>query len=223
MAKRVGEETPSGPAAMLPFYLNGTLSAEDREEFEAALAADPELRIELEREREAARLVRDHGGALAPSSDEEAPERLAALMTKIDAEAGPAEAGEGVVLPFRPRAGGRRFEPAAFWRPAFAAAMVVIVIQAGVLIHGMTPNNQYRGMSGSPATSAAPGARLLVRLAPDAKWSEIEALFSAQGLTVVGGPKDSALDVAVPAGDKADDAARRLRASKLVAFVAPES
>lgn len=223
MAKRVDEDGPSDLAALLPFYLNGTLSAEDLERFEAALADDPELRADLEREQAAAAFVREHGAELAPQADQGIAEGIAGLMRKIDAETGPAPAEAPRVIPFRPRAKAAPLERGWFWRPAFAAAAVIVVIQAGVLLHGAAPANQYRGLSGPPPAPSTKGARLLVRPSPDARWRDVEALLSKEGLTVVGGPRDGTLDVILPAGAKADAVAGRLRASRLVAFAAPES
>lgn len=58
------ENEPSAPALLLPFYVNGTLSAEEHERIKGALAVDPELRAELKVVREIAALVREAAGTL---------------------------------------------------------------------------------------------------------------------------------------------------------------
>ena len=131
-------------AQLLPFYVNGTLSAEQHAEVEAALAADAALRAELEEVREIAALVQAGGAGLAVEADADAaaPDRLKALLARIDAE--DTSAASGQVLAFRPRA--KAPAPtrpvAAFWRPAFAAAAVLAVAQAGFITYqSQAPRN----------------------------------------------------------------------------------
>ena len=60
-----GEEVSERLAAMLPFYVNGTLDAASRREVDAALEASPRLRALLAQERELAAAVRrDTAGRL---------------------------------------------------------------------------------------------------------------------------------------------------------------
>ena len=217
---------PSELPLLLPFYVNGTLSADEKARVEAALAADPDLRVELEAVQRIAALVRRGGAQLAPSDETGAPDRLLGLLSRIDAESGPATAGarRGGLFGRRPQAG--RSEPrttAWVWKPAFAAAAALAVVQLGVIAYQAKSQNSYVSLSGPQTAPAVSSKRLFLRLSPTAKWSDVESLLSDANLTIVGGPRAETLDVAIGGDGTADDMVLRLRASPLVAFAAPES
>lgn len=220
------ENEPSAPALLLPFYVNGTLSAEEQERIEGALAVDPELRAELEVVREIAALVREGGADLALQAGA-APERLEALTVRLGELGLRASDTQARMQAPQPRRFGLgRFLPRpsqAVWKPAFAAAAVLVVVQAGLLATRTSPQTDYGVLSGPEAVAPADSGRLLVRLVPGARWADIKALLTSEDLTIVGGPRGGVIDLAVGDGVKLEDEVSRLRASPLVEFVGPQS
>lgn len=206
-------------ALLLPFYVNGTLSAEERRRVEGALATDTELQAELDTVREIAELVRSGGTGLAPAAGSASPGRLKALLARVEAEAPhPVQATRDS----RRRHGGLHAPPPAawrYWKPALAAAAVLVVVQAGVIAYQWSPREDYTTLSGPDGATRAPSGRLLMRLTPDAPWADVEALLSSRDLTIVGGPRDRTLDVAIGADEPPGEVAGQLRASPLVEFV----
>lgn len=184
-------------ALLVPFYVNGALPADARAKVEAALPGDAALRAELEAAREIAALVKQGGAELAAETAA-APSRLLMLLSRLEM---------------------RR----TFWKPAFAAAAAVVAMQAGVILWQATRDGRYEGLSGPVAAAPERAGQLLVRLSPDARWAEVEALLSSRGLEIVGGPSGDDLKVAVGAGAQVDEAVRWLRASPLVEFAGPAS
>ncbi|WP_421932342.1 anti-sigma factor family protein [Phenylobacterium sp.] len=220
------DNEPSAPALLLPFYVNGTLSAEEHARVESALAVDPELRAELEVVREIAALVREGGAELTLQAGA-APERLEALTERLGEQVPRAsDAQVGLRAPLTRRSGLGRLLPRpsqAAWKPAFAAAAVLVVVQAGLLATLTRPETDYGVLSGPETVAPAEPQRLLVRLTPGARWAEIKALLASEDLTIVGGPRGDVIDLAVGDGVKPEDEVRRLRASPLVEFVGPQS
>ncbi len=66
--------------AMLFDYVEGTLSAEERAEVDAALAADPALRAELEEVRDSTKLLKSLPPAAAPTDLGKTVEAIIALV-----------------------------------------------------------------------------------------------------------------------------------------------
>jgi len=211
-----GDDDRSAAALLLPFYVNGTLLPSERAGIEAALAADPELRAELEAVRGIADMV-VRGGAdmAAPAATSE---RLDLLLTRIEAVT-PKRPGLRRLLPSR-RPLGRNARPAAtarLWKRAFAAALALAVIQTGLLAYQAQTPKTYAGLSG-PDPARPAGRRLLLRLAPQARWDEVEALLETHDLTLVGGPRGGSIEVAAPEEANSPKLIAVLRASPLVTF-----
>jgi hypothetical protein len=206
---------------LAPFYVNGTLGPQERRYFEAALAADPKLRSELEIALEISGLVKDGGADLAPPLSQG---RLWALLSRIERESAsaPASASRRRLSLRRDASAPRQRRTA--WKPAFAAAAVLVIVQAGVIAYqAMTPNN-YASLSGPAAQPSRPYAPVIIlRLSPDSRWADMEALLSSRGLTIVDGPRGGGIDVAIGPDAKIDEEVRQLRASPLIEFAAAAS
>lgn len=218
-------EERSAPVLLLPFYVNGTLSAADRAMVEAALAADPALRAELETVREIAGMVRSGGAGLTPANARTSG-RLRALAARIDGKPDVAPAAVASPRRWLPARGAGAERPAgripqSVWRPAFAAAAVLVVVQAGLLLARQPSQAGYETLSGPETAAPATAERLLVRIARDARWAEVNALFASRELTIVGGPNGDLVDVAVKPGATVEDEVKALRASPLVEFAGP--
>lgn len=187
-------------ALLAPFYANGTLAAEDKARIEAAMPADPALRDEVEAAQGISALVKAGGAALA-SDIARRPSRLRTLTAWI------APRGEQ--------------RPGAIWKVALAAGLAAAIVQAGFVGWERVRNDRYAALSGPAAPEGT--AEVIVRLKSEARWGDVEALLAAEGLEIVGGPHDEALDLALPPGASRDEALRRLKASPLVAFAGPAS
>ncbi|MDC7788964.1 hypothetical protein PQJ75_26120 [Rhodoplanes sp. TEM] len=177
---------------MLPWHAAGTLSRDESEAVEAALARDPELahRYELVRE-ELAETIHLNESLGAPSA-----RAMDRVLAAIAAEDGPAR---------KPRAGGflaRRltdfFEAlsprAVAW--AGAAAAIVIVAQASV-IAGLSLGPQEGGRlemaSYDGAAAEAPATYALIRFQPQASAGDVARVLEARKVSIVDGPKPGGL------------------------------
>jgi hypothetical protein len=209
-------------ALLLPFYVNGTLGADDRALLDLALAGSPQLRAELAETEHIAALVRAGGPSLVGNAGPHRT-RLDELLTAIRAQQLRKVRRTASVLSL----GKLRFgivnptSQTARWLLPLAASVVVVL--AGLATREvLTPpgDTTYRTASGAEPSSAAMGAGLLiVRLKPEARWSDVEALLTAQYLTIVSGPDDGHLTLKLddPKAD-AEQARVALAASPLVAF-----
>lgn len=201
------DDNPQDLAHLLPFYVNGTLGADERARVRAALLGDAALRRELEAVRALRRLVREGGSAITPE-----PRDRELRLRRILARLGP----QGL------RAWGAPLERGAprrlSWKVAFAASAAVVVAQTAVIAWQATgPQREPYGSLAGPATPRA-RADLLVTPAADASWSDVQALLAARDLQIVGGPRDGRLDLAVPDGASPETEAEALRASRFVDF-----
>lgn len=147
---------------LLPFYVNGSLSAAEKAEVEAALKSDAKLRSEAEY----LRTLRQQIKKSAPASAGELP------LRRVQREIARERKHTSV-----PR----------WWRPALAAAALVIVVQGGLLLQmaGRTPEYQ--------PLSATARAQLSARFAPGATESAIRQLLGDAGVEITGGPSASGL------------------------------
>ncbi len=173
---------------LLPWYVNGTIGAEDRALVEQVMAEDPMARAEVEWYRSLARRMQDD----APK----VPETIG--LSKVLARIGTPQPR----WPQRVAA----FLGSLAARPAVAfAGLALIVVQSGVIVHlaGGADDDaaQMRAVSATP-TQDRP--LLKINFAPDAREADIRhLLISVQG-RLVGGPGQLGdYFVAVPAGKEA--------------------
>ena len=147
------------PLDLLPFHVNGTLDAAERQRVVAHLAACEACREEL---------------ALL--------EALKAGVRAADAGSPPLEMG-WQRLARDMRADGRRRSGRGWLKLALAASLLVVVVQTGLLVqrHGAEPG--YR-----PAGVTETGVVLQVRFRPQASEAEMRALLQSIGGRIVDGP-----------------------------------
>jgi anti-sigma factor RsiW len=215
--------------ALLPWYAAGTLDAREADQVEAALAADAELARHLDLVREEMNeAIHLNEGLGVPSA-----RVMENLFKSIDSERrrarGPA-AGRGL--------GGLLmdlFSPRAF---AFAAgaAVVIVMLQAGVIAKLMLQDRVEAGRSFEPA-SAPPGATrgieigsfALVRFAPQATMADVTRFLDARDAVIVDGPRPGGpgglYRVRVARGyvgrEELERLVRELSASNLVSLAVP--
>jgi len=174
--------------ALLPWYAAGTLDSREADEVEAALAADQELarRFDLVREEMTETILLNEALGV-PSA-----RVMENLFKAIDKErkvarAPMARGGLGAWLT-------DLFTPRAF---AFAAgaAVIIIMLQAGVITKMMLQAPQDNGASYGTASACPPscgpetGSFVLVRFAPQASIADITRFLDSRDAVIVDGPR----------------------------------
>ncbi len=170
-------------AELAPFYVAGTLSADEAARFEAELARDPDLA----RNVAAARAERDEVLALNETLPTPSPHALDRVLGLIDAE--PArkpslwsrlDIGSALADMFPPHALG--------W--AAAAACLLVSVEAGILTLKQSPKPVGGYATASrPETVTQGGAFALIAFAPKANAEAVAALLAETGAQIVEGPR----------------------------------
>jgi anti-sigma-K factor RskA len=206
---------------LLPWHAAGTLSRNDAQRVEAALASDAELarRYALVRE-ELGHTIQLNETLGAPSA-----RVLDQLFAKIDAE--PARRGSAAPSGFRDRISDffATMSPRALSFAA-AAAVIVILLQAG-FIASVLVKNPVPGTfeTASMGTTKAEGAYALIRFQPQASAADITTFLDANKLSVTSGPISGGLykvklaPAALPK-DELADRIKKLQGDKVVGFIA---
>jgi anti-sigma-K factor RskA len=178
--------------ALLPFYLNGTLSGEDIAAVEQWLASDPAAMAALgEAEAEFS------GTAAANEAIRPPADALSRFSRSLDAEAGAARAPAPSAL--SQLWAGFMAIPARFAWAAATAALVLVLVQTV-----MGP-----GGRGGPVEIAGTDAQnmpfALVTFKPNARIADISAVLSGQGVVILSGPAAGGVfKIGVPAETAAD-------------------
>ncbi|MDC8015399.1 hypothetical protein [Tahibacter soli] len=198
---------------LLPWYVNGTLAAAERERVERELARDASLRGALAFWQQAAQAQRTSAAPVAEDVG------LARTLARIRAESAPAAASR----PATPAPSlWQRWFGGTWLKPAFAAALAVIVVQSGLLVG--IERTKYRGAAPpvSPATDAALASRVTLRVVfdPSATEGQLRVALAAANAWYVGGPGESGEYWLSVAPEHADAALEALRASGLVRVAA---
>jgi hypothetical protein len=188
---------------LLPFYVNGTLGAEDRAFVESWLDAHPTARGELDWYRSLSERLHEAAPRVPATIG------LAKTMTLIRGD--------------RPTWSERvsAFFGSFGMRPAYAlAGLALIAVQGGVILNLMhSADDDAAELRSLRATATDEGPLLKLNFAPDAKEADIRhLLMSVQG-RLAGGPGQLGdYYVAVPAGQEAA-MAERLKSNPIVQAV----
>jgi hypothetical protein len=217
------EREPNEIEALLPWHAAGTLSRDDAERVEAALAGDYELarRYALVRE-EFAETIRLNEALGAPS-----PRPLERLMARIDAEAvggltrrGSVAVGrwlEGLLLRLAPRT--------LAW--SAAAAAIVILVQAGFLAALFVGSQGHSYRTASVEQVGTPGSYALVGFVPQASAEDVTKFLETYKASLVDGPRAGGLyririgEGALSRDRLADIVGRMQQESAVIRFAAP--
>ena len=207
---------PGKIEALLPWRAAGTLTAEETRLVDAALAKDSALAKQYEIIKdELAETVLLNEDLGAPST-----RALEKLFAAIDTEpARGAPTASGLMARLGAFCGG--------WSPrtlgwAAAAAMLVLVLQAGIITTAVVQHgNSYQTASSETSTA---GTRVLVGFKSDATLDQITAFLVAYHASIVAGPQAGMFtvkfgDTALPAADAAKLIAR-VKTDKIVTFAA---
>jgi putative zinc finger protein len=173
--------------ALLPWYAAGTLDPREADEVEAALSADAELarRLELVREEMTEAILLNE--ALGVPSARVMENLFKAIDKERKIARAPARGGLGWLADL--------FTPRAF---AFAAgaAVIVIMLQAGVIAKLVLQDRAETGSSFETASAPTPATRgfeigsfALVRFAPQASIADIGRFLDSREAVIVDGPR----------------------------------
>lgn len=148
--------------ALLPWYVNGTLSEDEAAMVRRYVQDNEQAAMDVE----LLRRVRD----AVKSEEYGSPGELGLrrLKAAISEDAGGATGGKA---------------PGRWWRPAMAAALVLIVVQAGLLVNAWRGGDVYE-----PAGVATERAVIQLRFSPDAAESGIRELLNELEVEIVAGP-----------------------------------
>jgi hypothetical protein len=225
-------------AALLPFYVNGSLPPEQHARVAAALAQMPELRAELAEVQALAALVKGGGAELVGDETTAPAARLEKLMARIAEEPLVEEQARSAVAPLQRATSSSPDSPdnnvrslpfrQRLFRPPYSMALAaglaaVAVVQGGLLISSRQAqtDDSYASLSGLEQSHRS-ASLFTLRLQSSARWGDVLAFLDSQDLRIVAGPQDSMIDVAPNAAltpAQIDAMERALRASPLVVFV----
>lgn len=188
-------------------YVNGSLSVEARIRFEMLLDSDPAVRAELSDWQDLRR-------ELDVRRQERAPEAgLERITRHMRAGRPQREAGFAELL--------ERWMRNLYSPPRFAAALALVVVQAGSLV-ALLSNPRTEDLGVDPSTtqvrsiSGSSKATLRVRFRPDATAREIAATLSGAGAQIADGPGQAGFySLRVPE-DSRSVAIAALRQSKVI-------
>lgn len=184
------QDEPGRIEALLPWYANGTLSAEEAAEVEAALATDPLLRAHLVR-------IEDERIA-AIESAEALPLPASRMADRLFAEIGKTAPAARPTLLSRLFGGlGEQIaalSPSQLGLSAAATALVLLVLGGalGGLVAQRELTQGYQTASGDSAVNPS-GAYLLIAFQPAATAAEIEQIVGSVGGSLVDGPRAGGL------------------------------
>jgi hypothetical protein len=199
-------------AELAPFYVAGTLGADEKSSFETALAHDPELALNVA----LARAEREQVVALNEALPAPGPRATEKLFALLDAQPKPAptlrrrlDLGARLAEVFTPRALG--------W--VAAAACLLVAVETGFLLQ---PEPKGSFVTASQTTTLQDGRFALVAFAPDASASKITEFLAKNGAEIVAGPRGGFFRVRLGDADMSEaEAAKKLealRASGLARF-----
>lgn len=200
---------------LLPFHANGTLSDEEREQVEAALANDPALK----QEAELLQLLRDKIRKL-PQPKSPGEFGLARLRRDISNEESPADV-------HRTAGTDTRRGWWATWQPRIAvAAMLLVIVQGGALVYQQQALEESRLVPMGASGYAGPVIQVTFR--PGVTAMAIEESLTATETEIIAGPSAAGvyrlrLRDSAASAEKAQETVQRLaRMESVFAHVALE-
>jgi hypothetical protein len=228
-------------AQLLPFYVNGTLSAKDCARVDKAIASSGDLRAELALVGNLAQLVKAEGHEMT-QGENDVETRLDAVLARIEEkppQAAPQKAVQDQSV--------SRVEPSSTsigallgflnpkrWHPAVSLGLMAAFIAQGVALSSLGSSRQeaqaqiasLQKRVGDLEFELASGpegehrGNIILEVKSDVPWSAVESLLGKEGLSIVGGPSDGAITLSSEAkGATLDAQIKRIRSSPLIASV----
>ncbi|MBB1518766.1 anti-sigma factor family protein [Aquipseudomonas guryensis] len=165
----MNSETDDDLRALLPWYLNGTLTADERVRVEALLQRSAEAREKLAGLRQLAPAVKH------------------AEQQHNNAHSAPAELGWARLqrsLQQEPVAARRDW-----WKPSLAAAAALVVaLQLGILMRPASTDTDWQLQSGGQQQVLSGGYRVQLRFVEHAQWQQVRGLLLEVDAVLVDGP-----------------------------------
>ena len=208
----------------LPFYLNGTTSAELRARIDAALPGSPTLREALEQEREIRLRIVAGTDALLDESQPHVELREATVLANAAMHKQPAKE-----LPKNSFGSALAFLNPRRWSPALALTLALAIpVQAAVIATQVTTiaklEKENFALASGPSADRDRTGGIVLELNDDAPWKAVAELLDAEELMIV---ENGAFGVLTLRGEKkgAERAALidRLKQSPLVSSAEPEA
>lgn len=177
---------------LLPYYLNGTLTAVEVDDVELALTDYPELQQELD----FLQALRKHMQSQTSSANSPSELGLKRLQQQL-----------AKPLPVRAS------HPVRGWRIAAIAASFLLLVQTAVFFQSGQPGDYFP--AGGAVDSETGGMVISLTFAPEATEQQIRAILLASNSRIVDGP--SALGIyQVVVMDEADDSIAWLKAQDII-------
>jgi hypothetical protein len=214
---------------LLPFYVNGTLDAQNCARIDRGLATSQLLRDELDELSALAQTVREGGQAMTQKESNTDAQLEKLMQDPRMAQEAPTRLMQDTQSPAASQKGFLSFLNPKNWHPAVSLALAAAAVaQAGLYVGERQESGQqiaklekrvgdleYQLASGPDGGAAQPD--ILVQVKPDVSWSALSELLSAEGLTIVDGPTDNTLSLSSELEGAALDALiARLKASELI-------
>jgi hypothetical protein len=231
----LNEDDKEGIAQLLPFYVNGTLSAAECARVDAALAVSSALRDEVVAIGNIAQMMKVGGNQIMQGEDR-SEARLDTLLGRLDD-------GPPQVMPQMPTqdqtspqsiGGLLSFLNPKRWHPAVSLGLAVAFVAQGAALYRLSEGKQesqtqiasLQKRVGDLEFELASGpdgqhpGNIIIEVKADASWSAVETLLGKEGLAIVGGPSDGVITLSSGAtGATLDAQIKRIRASSLIASV----
>jgi anti-sigma factor RsiW len=222
---------------LLPFYVNGTLGADETAQVDTALATSAALREELAVIGRLAQGVKTGGRELTQNEEGDL-ERQAARLEQLNAQPAPVPAPPISAAPRESLGSLLSFLHPKRWHPAVALTLAIAVTAQAVVIGNLNGENaegtskiaalekrldevEFQLASG-PGGGEVSEASIMVQLKANVSWAEFEKLLADEGLTITGGPSDGTLLLSGDVKGAALNAQiARLRASALIEAADP--
>jgi putative zinc finger protein len=202
----------------LPFYVNGTLRGQAREDVDAHLASCMECRAELVTQTQVRdTIVRED------VRQESAQASFEQLWDRISEDEAVAEAHEAKALSAAPAVPRARASNTMKW---LVAAVIVegiglATLSAMTWSQSLSVSPDYRTLSSQE--TPLPGGQIRAVFSPDLKLAEFQGLLSSSKLSVVGGPTEAGVYTLALEDTSAsvDNALAHLRGNASVRFAEP--
>lgn len=189
---------------LLPWYITGKLSEPEKQRVEDALANDPDLQADYQRERQMVSMIRENASLLELTAVDSTSQRLGKLLKRIEREA-PAESPIQYTKPEQHKASPiqssllqrlREWFDFSWLTPANAAFATLLAIQIGVAgwftyLNATKPETIYTSASviEDTTTSRKPGSMtLLVDFKDDAAAQQIREFLLKWNAHIIDGP-----------------------------------
>ncbi len=190
---------------LLPWYLNGTLAADEGQRIEAHLAQCLRCRREMESQRELQAVL---AGEEPERAVERALERAHARIDELESGLSPSAIGA------RLRRGWREARP--WLRGTLVAQLALVAALAVTLIAERRAPELYRTLGAASAPPGASGVRLSIVVNPAASEDELRGVLAEIGARIVQrGPGEHTVEVTP---GREEEALRKLRASVVIRF-----